>query len=133
MPASPLRAILPKSLSCLATLAGTCSLVLGTVGGLAADASPPAAGPPLARLRSGRLPAGAPAWPAPDPFDAPAAWAEFTALLRTNYAYLTRPGIDGEAILAYFAPQAQATTTKKLFELISGYARCCRSTTAKIL
>lgn len=115
MPSSPPRAILPSSFSHLATLAGTCSLALCTAGGLAADASPPAAGPPLARLRSGRLSSGAPARLAPDQFDAPAAWAEFTALLRTNYAYLTRPGIDGEAILAYFAPQAQATTTQEAF------------------
>lgn len=115
MSVSPPRSILPSSLSHLATLAATCSLVLGTAGGLTADASPPAAGPVLARLRSGRLPAGVSARLAPDPFDAPAAWVEFTALLRISYAYFTRPGIDGEAILAYFAPQAQAATTPAAF------------------
>ncbi|RZJ86311.1 MAG: hypothetical protein EOO60_13600 [Hymenobacter sp.] len=54
------------------TLAATGSLVLLAASGLAADARPPLAC---------------------DPFDAPAAWAEFTELLRLNYAYLTRPGL----------------------------------------
>ena len=102
MPASPPRARLPRALSHLATLAATGSLVLLSGGGLAADASPPPAHPPMARL-------------ARDLFDAPAAWAEFTELLRLNYAYLTRPGIDGEAILAYFEPRAKAAASKEAF------------------
>lgn len=97
----PLRAFLPRSLSHLAALAATGSLVLLSASGLAADANPPP-GPPMVGL-------------ARDPFDAPAAWAEFTELLRLNYAYLTRPGIDGEAILSYFEPRAKATTSKEAF------------------
>ena len=102
MSASPLRALLPRFLSHLVTLAATGSLVLLSASGLTADASPPPAGPPLAPL-------------AQDPFNAPAAWAEFTELLRLNYAYLTRPGIDGEAILAYFEPRAKAAASKEAF------------------
>jgi carboxyl-terminal processing protease len=82
----------------LVGLGATCSLVLGLAGELAADVGPM----PIARL-------------AREPFDAPAAWAEFTELLRMNYAYLTRPGIEGEAILAYFEPQAKVATTKEAF------------------
>jgi hypothetical protein len=99
---SPLLALLPRFTSHLATLAATGSLVLLAASGLAADASPPPAHPPVVRL-------------ARDPFDAPAAWAEFAELLRLNYAYLTRPGIDGEAILAYFEPQAKAAASKEAF------------------
>lgn len=62
---------------------------------------------------SGPAPATQPT--ADAPFDAPAAWAEFTALLRTNYAYFTRPGIEGNAILAYFEPAARAAPTKAAF------------------
>ncbi|MGI4864293.1 MAG: hypothetical protein ACRYFZ_10255 [Janthinobacterium lividum] len=102
MLASPPRARLPRSLSHLATLAATGSLVLLSASGLAADASPPPAHPPLAQL-------------AREPFDAPAAWVDFTELLRLNYAYLTRPGIDGEAILAYFEPRAKAAASKEAF------------------
>jgi len=51
----------------------------------------------------------------PAPFEAHAAWTEFTDLLRLNYAYFTRPGVDGEAILHAFAPLAQATTTRAAF------------------
>lgn len=50
-----------------------------------------------------------------EPFNAAAAWAEFTELLRTNYAYFTRPGVEGNAILAYFEPQATAAKTKEAF------------------
>jgi carboxyl-terminal processing protease len=102
MPISPLLALLPRFTSHLTTLAATGSLVLLAASGLAADASPPPAHPPVVRL-------------ARDPFDAPAAWAEFTELLRLNYAYLTRPGIDGEAILAYFEPRAKAAASKEAF------------------
>ena len=48
-------------------------------------------------------------------FEARAAWEEFTNLLRLNYAYFTRPGVDGEAILAAFAPVAQAAPSKAVF------------------
>ena len=96
------HARLSHSFSHLAALAATGSLVLLSASGLAADASPPPVGPPMARLVR-------------DPFDAPAAWAEFTELLRLNYAYLTRPGIDGEAILAYFELRAKAAASKEAF------------------
>jgi carboxyl-terminal processing protease len=82
----------------LVGLVATCSLVLYSTSELAADVGPM----PIARL-------------ACEPFDAPVAWAEFTELLRMNYAYLTRPGIEGEAILAYFEPQAKVATTKEAF------------------
>jgi len=95
-------AFLFRSLNHLATLAATGSLVLLSASGLAADASPPPVHPPMV-------------WLARDPFDAPAAWVEFTELLRLNYAYLTRPGIDGEAILAYFEPRAKAAASKEAF------------------
>jgi hypothetical protein len=90
MPTSPLHTRLPRFRRHLAALVATGSLVLLSVSGLLAE---------LAR----------------DPFDASAAWAEFTELLRLNYAYLTRPGIDGEAILAYFEPQAKAAASKEAF------------------
>jgi carboxyl-terminal processing protease len=99
---SSLLALLPRFTSHLATLAATGSLVLLSASGLAADASLPPAHPPVVRL-------------ARDPFDAPAAWAEFAELLRLNYAYLTRPGIDGEAILTYFEPRAKAAASKEAF------------------
>jgi len=102
MPASPPRACLPRFLRHLAALVATGSLGLLAGGGLAAGASPPPAHP--VRVR-----------PARAPFDAPAAWVEFTELLRLHYAYLTRPGIDGEAILAYFEPQAKAAASKEAF------------------
>jgi hypothetical protein len=102
MPTSPLHTRLPRFRRHLAALVATGSLVLLSVSGLLADASLPPVHPPLARL-------------ARDPFDASAAWAEFTELLRLNYAYLTRPGIDGEAILAYFEPQAKAAASKEAF------------------
>ena len=102
MPTSPPRARLPRFLRHLAALAAAGSLGLLAGGGLAAGASPPTAHSPITQL-------------ARDPFDAPAAWAEFTELLRLNYAYLTRPGIDGEAILAYFEPRAKAAVSKEDF------------------
>jgi carboxyl-terminal processing protease len=102
VPASSLRVLLSRSLSHLTTLAATGGLVLLSASGLAADASPPPVASPITRLARG-------------PFDAPAAWAEFAELLRMDYAYLTRPGIEGEAILAYFEPKAKATTTKEAF------------------
>jgi carboxyl-terminal processing protease len=99
---SQLLALLPRFTSHLATIAATGSLVLLAASGLAADASPPPAHPSVVRL-------------ARDPFDAPVAWAEFAELLRLNYAYLTRPGIDGEAILTYFEPRAKAAASKEAF------------------
>ena len=53
--------------------------------------------------------------PPDEPFHATAAWLEFTELLRTRYAYLIRPGVDGEAILTAFTPAAQAAPTKAAF------------------
>ena len=70
---------------------------------------------PAARLAHCQVAAPAPAGPVDGPFDASAAWVEFAALLRLNYGYFTRPGVDGNAILAYFEPQAKATTTKAAF------------------
>jgi carboxyl-terminal processing protease len=67
---------------------------------------PPAPTPP---------PAAAPPASAAEPFDAAKAWAEFTELLRTNYGYFSRPGIDGEAILRTFEPRALAATTQADF------------------
>ncbi len=48
-------------------------------------------------------------------FDATAAWAEFTELLRLHYGYFVRPGIDGNAILAHFEPAARTAPTKEAF------------------
>ena len=48
-------------------------------------------------------------------FDATAAWTEFTDLLRSRYAYLDRPGVDGEAILHAFAPRARAAPDRAAF------------------
>ncbi len=39
-------------------------------------------------------------------FDAKAAWSAFTTLLREQYGYFERPGVDGNAILAAFAARA---------------------------
>ncbi|WP_208308591.1 hypothetical protein [Hymenobacter defluvii] len=50
-----------------------------------------------------------------EPFVATTAWQEFTTLLRTRYAYFTRPGVEGEAILTAFAPAAHAAPTKAAF------------------
>ena len=49
------------------------------------------------------------------PFDAAGAWQEFTELLRLHYGYFSRPGVDGDAILAYFEPQARAAKSKAKF------------------
>jgi carboxyl-terminal processing protease len=49
------------------------------------------------------------------PFRADSAWQEFTTLLRGHYAYFTRPGIEGEAILKAFALRATAAPTKEAF------------------
>lgn len=52
---------------------------------------------------------------APAPFDATLAWGAFATLLREQYAYFERPGIDGPAILAAFAARAQAARTDRDF------------------
>jgi Peptidase family S41 len=49
------------------------------------------------------------------PFDARRAWDELSELLRMDYPYLQRPGVDGAAILAEFAPRALATTEPRAF------------------
>ena len=49
------------------------------------------------------------------PFDSAAAWLEFAELVRMQYAYFNHPGVDGEAILTYFKPVAQAAVTKAAF------------------
>lgn len=48
-------------------------------------------------------------------FDARAAWAEFGTLLRERYGYFHRPGVDGKAIVAAFAAQAEAALDRKAF------------------
>ena len=42
-------------------------------------------------------------------FDATKAWDEFGELLRLDYSYFARPGVDGAAILAHFAERARAS------------------------
>lgn len=49
------------------------------------------------------------------PFDAARAWQEFSDLLRLDYAYFERPGVDGPAILARFAERAHATRERAQF------------------
>lgn len=53
--------------------------------------------------------------PSPTKFDAVTAWASFTKLLRENYGYFDRPGIDGNAILARFAARTTAAPTDAAF------------------
>lgn len=52
--------------------------------------------------------------PAP-PFDAALAWTSFEELLREEYAYFDRPGVDGSAILAAFAGRARAARSDAAF------------------
>jgi len=49
------------------------------------------------------------------PFDAARAWAEWMQLLALDYAYYERPGVDGPAIAAHFAPLARAAATPQAF------------------
>ncbi len=57
-------------------------------------------------------------------FDAVAAWAEFEELMRLGYAYFQRPGVDGPAILAHFAPEARASVSARQFiDLLKVIAR----------
>lgn len=53
--------------------------------------------------------------PAARPFDGASAWAAFTKLLREEYAYFERPGIDGEAILSAFEQRAKTAPSDKAF------------------
>lgn len=60
----------------------------------------------------------APASPAlgqAQPFDAGKAWLAFNTLVRQNYPYFKRDGVDGDAIMARFAPTAQAAITDDAF------------------
>lgn len=96
-----------------------CTLLLAALG-LGPAATPAAS--PAGPLRQGPTPSSQPGPPPQTasptqaaPFAAAAAWAEFTALLRTNYGYFSRPGVAGDTILAYFEPQALQTTSKEEF------------------
>jgi len=53
--------------------------------------------------------------PAEPTFDARAAWGEFAALLRTDYGYFQRPGVDGEVVLAAFRGRAEAAANRADF------------------
>lgn len=48
-------------------------------------------------------------------FDATRAWREFAELLRLDYAYFQRPGVDGPKILATFAARALASASRAEF------------------
>lgn len=52
---------------------------------------------------------------ASQPFDAAKAWSSFEMLLREEYGYFDRPGVDGEAILSAFAARARAAATDREF------------------
>jgi carboxyl-terminal processing protease len=68
-------------------------------------------------------PLHAPAADAPA-FDATRAWEEFSDLLRLDYGYFARPGVDGAAILAHFAERARASRDRGEFiELAKTAAR----------
>jgi carboxyl-terminal processing protease len=57
-------------------------------------------------------------------FDATRAWDEFSQLLRLDYSYFARPGVDGGAILAHFAERARASRDRREFiELAKTVAR----------
>lgn len=51
----------------------------------------------------------------PAAFDAAKSWTAFKRLLRENYGYFDRPGVDGGAILSAFEPRAKAARTDKDF------------------
>jgi len=51
----------------------------------------------------------------PARFDATVAWSSFEKLLREQYGYFDRPGIDGDAILSTFAARAKAARSDKEF------------------
>ncbi|HET7525742.1 MAG TPA: hypothetical protein VFK10_07350, partial [Burkholderiaceae bacterium] len=63
---------------------------------------------PLRRARAQAAPAQPQAERA---FDARRAWAQWVELLTLDYAYFERPGVEGPAIVAAFAPRAAALTT----------------------
>ncbi|WP_076073274.1 hypothetical protein [Sphingomonas montana] len=52
---------------------------------------------------------------APAAFDAGKAWSAFEKLLREDYGYYDRAGIDGDAILSAFAVRAKAARSDKAF------------------
>lgn len=58
---------------------------------------------------------GADAVPGTQPFDAQKAWHEFGELLRLDYSYFERPGVDGPRILAHFEPLARQTRDRAAF------------------
>jgi len=49
------------------------------------------------------------------PLDAAKAWHEFAELLRLDYAYFERPGVDGPMILAHFEPLARTARNRAAF------------------
>ena len=49
------------------------------------------------------------------PLDAAKAWHEFAELLRLDYAYFERPGVDGPKILAHFEPLARTARDRAAF------------------
>jgi carboxyl-terminal processing protease len=53
------------------------------------------------------------------PFNAAAAWHEFAELLRLDYAYFERPGVDGPKILAHFADRAHAAKSRSEFVAVA--------------
>jgi carboxyl-terminal processing protease len=70
--------------------------------------------------------AAAKAAPAADarPFDPQRAWSEWIQLLTLDYGYFQRPGVDGQAIVAHFAPRvASATTRPEFIALLQQMAR----------
>jgi len=85
--------------------------VAASTGAVLAASSRPRPTPPPQAIRA--APAHYPVQAVP--FDAAAAWAEFAELLRTNYGYFSRPGVEGNAILAHFEPQALAAKSKEEF------------------
>jgi peptidase S41-like protein len=58
------------------------------------------------------------------PFDPRRAWSEWIQLLTLDYGYFQRPGVDGQAIAAHFAPRAASATTRpELVALMQQMAR----------
>jgi carboxyl-terminal processing protease len=51
----------------------------------------------------------------PVAFDAAKAWSSFEKLLREQYGYFDREGVDGDAILSAFATRAKAARSDKAF------------------
>ena len=75
------------------------------------------------RAAEGPAPAPAPAREAA-PFDAAKGWREFSELVRLDYAYFERPGVDGPALLARFEPLARAARNRaELLAVLKTVAR----------